>query len=71
MASSDAPYITDMPISHLILGAQDENDTSFHGDLALAAIIKNKNLNVWQEPTGEPGFDLLFQGLLLCELPML
>lgn len=71
MASNDAPNLIDIPFSYLVLGAQDENDTSLHGDLALAAIIKNKNLNVWQGSTGEPGFDLLFQGLTICHLPML
>lgn len=66
MLSTTVPFLKEMPVTSLGLGAQDATDTYFHGDLALATLIKGKNLDVWQAVTGAPGFDAISGGLLLA-----
>lgn len=65
MLSMTVPSLKELPLTSLGLGAQDANNTSFHGDLALATLIKGKHLDVWQAVTGAPGFDAISGGLLL------
>eukprot|EP00892_Ulva_mutabilis_P005892 jgi/Ulvmu1/3675/UM017_0089.1 len=61
VSTSDAPYIRELNVTALVLGANGPGSMSFDGDLALATIIKDKNLDLWQAETGVAGFDLLQQ----------
>lgn len=64
VASATAPQIFELPVTSLVLGSSGTSSSAFDGDLALATIINEKNLQLWQQTTAVPGFDVLQQGTL-------